>query len=759
MKMKLFFLFLVLFQVFQIPVFALEEVLEEPIIGGIIQDNELEDAKIEKENDENLLSILYSDVQENGLDKIVSDYIKTLYPDLKFEIEYEGNYPKVVSVKFSDDSNYTLNIQYQGICIKEQKVELSLSPSDYYEIVVDNMEQLEEEGYSEEDILVTVSDSLLLDGMKVFGKKEGTGKITIQTSDFKYHLVLPVTIRDIKIEVPSDSTVEAGEKSVEQKPSILYRTHIENIGWEKDFIKDGETSGTSHQSKRLEAIQIKLDTTLKGGIEYRTHVQSIGWEKSFVKDGETSGTSHQSKRLEAIQIRLYGDVADKYDVYYRVHAQNIGWMSWAKNGESAGTAGYSYRLEAIQIVLLEKGVEPTIPTDTKTIYSYKQPQLSYQTHVQNIGWQNRVVDGVIAGTSGKSLRLESISIQLMNPEYTGDILYRSYVQDYGWLGWKKNGEISGTSGESKRMEAIQVKLTGEISNHYDVYYRVHAQNFGWMAWAKNGESAGTAHHSCRLEAIEILLVEKGNSPPARGDVKTNVSFVESSGWQIIDGKKYYIYQDGTSAKYISKINGRRYEFTGNGELQYENIKLIIDVSKYNGNIDWDKVWNSGEIDGVILRISAGAGFSQLDPYFEKNLQAMKRLNIPYGVYIYSYAENYDEGVFYGNFTNQVLRKFEGNPSLGIYFDLEENGIVAHLSTEEWEQVVKGYMGVCPSAKIYTYTNFLETKLNTSYLRSLTTWIANYAVTDRPGDFRGWQYTSKGKVTGINGDVDISIFYY
>jgi uncharacterized protein YjdB len=60
-------------------------------------------------------------------------------------------------------------------------------------------------------------------------------------------------------------------------------------------------------------------------------------------------------RLEAIQIKLTGDMAKNYDVYYRVHAQNFGWMGWAKNGASAGTAGYSYRLEAIQIKLVKKG--------------------------------------------------------------------------------------------------------------------------------------------------------------------------------------------------------------------------------------------------------------------------------------------------------------------------------------------------------------------------------------------------------------------
>ena len=76
---------------------------------------------------------------------------------------------------------------------------------------------------------------------------------------------------------------------------------------------------------------------------------------------EMSGTSGQSKRLEAIRIKLTDELAENYDIYYRVHAQEFGWLGWAKNGESAGTEGYSYRLEAIQIVVTAKGdMAPTV---------------------------------------------------------------------------------------------------------------------------------------------------------------------------------------------------------------------------------------------------------------------------------------------------------------------------------------------------------------------------------------------------------------
>ena len=79
-----------------------------------------------------------------------------------------------------------------------------------------------------------------------------------------------------------------------------------------------------------------------------------------------SGTSGQAKRLEAIRIRLTGELANHYDIYYRVHAQSFGWMGWAKNGEAAGTARYAKRLEAIQIVLTNSATEPNVAAGIDT---------------------------------------------------------------------------------------------------------------------------------------------------------------------------------------------------------------------------------------------------------------------------------------------------------------------------------------------------------------------------------------------------------
>ena len=149
---------------------------------------------------------------------------------------------------------------------------------------------------------------------------------------------------------PIDSITQASLLST-SAPSVTYQSQIQDIGWQ-GYVSNGSLSGTNGQSKRLEAINIKLEN-LASGIEYKAQVQDIGW-MDWTADGAISGTVGQSKRLEAIQIRLTGAAADKYDIYYRAYVQNIGWMDWSKNGEQAGTVGSSSRMEGIQILLVNK---------------------------------------------------------------------------------------------------------------------------------------------------------------------------------------------------------------------------------------------------------------------------------------------------------------------------------------------------------------------------------------------------------------------
>lgn len=322
----------------------------------------------------------------------------------------------------------------------------------------------------------------------------------------------------------------SGETTQPEKPKpvgIFYRTHVQSIGWQ-GFAANGVMSGTIGKAKRLEGIEIKLDTTANLGVQYTTHCQSYGW-LPWSSNGEMNGTTGEAKRLEAIKIQLTGADKDQYDIYYRVHAQTYGWLNWVKNGEAAGTAGYAKRLEGIQIVIVKKGENFDRNMQGITSHEHRgfiagtggEPEVggaesantAYRTHVQTYGWQGFKYNGQMSGTTGKAKRLEGIELRLTNQQYDGGVEYRTHIQKIGWQGWKANGEMSGTSGEAKRLEAIEIRLTGTMEKHYDIYYRVHAQKFGWMGWAKNGESAGTAGHAYRLEGIEIKLVPKGSPAP------------------------------------------------------------------------------------------------------------------------------------------------------------------------------------------------------------------------------------------------------
>ncbi len=216
--------------------------------------------------------------------------------------------------------------------------------------------------------------------------------------------------------------------------------------------------------------------------------------------------------------------------------------------------------------------EPTDPTPEKPT-TKKVPNILYRTHVQNVGWQNYVKNGEMAGTSGKALRLEGCNINLTDNEYGGGIRYQTHIQNIGWQEWKKEGEMSGTSGRALRLEGIRIELTGNIANYYDIYYRVHCQNFGWMGWAKNGEDAGSAGYSYRLEGLEVVLVKKGEQAPGTTNnhfIQKYVTYsthIQNVGWQE---KTYDGRMSGTSGK----------------ALRLEGIQIGLSNQRYSGDIEY-----------------------------------------------------------------------------------------------------------------------------------------------------------------------------
>lgn len=322
------------------------------------------------------------------------------------------------------------------------------------------------------------------------------------TTGFSRHVeAIEIVLVEKGGQAPASTT-----KSFLSKPNVFYQSHVQDYGW-MNLEKNGELSGTTGQSKQMEAIKINLDntSTYSGNIVYSAHVEDYGW-LAQVSNGNIAGTEGKKKQMEAIKINLTGEIANYFDIYYRVHVENIGWFDWAKNGQTAGTEGLAKQIESIEVVLVEKG-DPA-PGSTK-LPGISKPNIIYESHVQDYGWMEAVSNGALSGTTGKNKRMEAISISLEGSASLGGISYSTHIQDYGWLSEVTNGDIGGTIGKSKRMEAIKINLTGEMANYFDVYYRTHIQDYGWLGWAKNGMVSGSVGKSKRIEAIQIKLVPKG----------------------------------------------------------------------------------------------------------------------------------------------------------------------------------------------------------------------------------------------------------
>lgn len=131
---------------------------------------------------------------------------------------------------------------------------------------------------------------------------------------------------------------------------VEYRAHVAGFGW-LGWVRNGATAGTTGQSRRMEAAQVRLLSAPGGmGICYRAHVAGLGW-LGTVCNGGVAGTTGQSRRMEAITVNLTGAPAG-CSVQYRAHVAGLGWLGWVSNGAVAGTTGQSRQMEAMQVRLI-----------------------------------------------------------------------------------------------------------------------------------------------------------------------------------------------------------------------------------------------------------------------------------------------------------------------------------------------------------------------------------------------------------------------
>lgn len=217
-------------------------------------------------------------------------------------------------------------------------------------------------------------------------------------------------------------------------------------------------------------------------------------------------------------------------------------------------------------------------------------------------------------------------------------------------------------------------------------------------------------------------------------------------------------------------NNSKAFFDYQNNLFVQQAKGVIDVSEWQGDIDWAKAKADG-VEGVIIRLGYGEG-NNADKKAQRNISECKRLGIPFGIYWYSYADTPALAKEEGADVVSKLKQFGVNPSdlaYPVYYDLEKWTWEGHKPPTDpnvYNNIVNNWYSALQSAGyknlgVYSYTSYLQGPLKHADIYAKTTWVAQYGARmgfdSFPTNSRGWQYTSSGKVDGISGNVDMNAF--
>lgn len=521
------------------------------------------------------------------------------------------------------------------------------------------------------------------------------------------------------------------------------------------------TLGKKGKKKRIETLTLnfKNNTEYAGSIKYRVYIQKKGWT-DWKTSGQKVGT--KGKRIEGVRIELTGELAKHYSVVYSAYTQTVkGKQGWVSDGATAGTPNEGRRIEQIQVKILPR------------VRFSEQPTVAYRMYRDKYKWAKRWYrNGEVAGvTSGSKQKHEGLSMTIIGSHYTGNIEYRARGAGYSWMGWTTKNSATGKPGTGKRMEEIQIRLTGEIAEHFDVYYRTCVRSKGWLGWAKNGENSGTEKYDYYIMALQCVIVPKGSGEP--GDVKN------------------------VKSKYTSSylVNGNPTLKFADFKADYKTSKTMvgIDVSKYQGSIDFKKVKAAG-CDFVILRCYVRNNYydsskkkyvwcNAPDTKFETYYKAAKAAGLKVGVYFFTcdYTEDnmrkYTQDMIakcklkdkqidfpiafdWENF-DYYKRAHASNKwstsTMNKHIDADLNKMVA-IFEEEVEKA--GF-----SASIYGSKSRLEgtwapsIKNMNQGKNNLSIWMAHWvSKSSYKGDYYMWQVNSHGRIPGISGDVDLDVAY-
>ena len=313
-----------------------------------------------------------------------------------------------------------------------------------------------------------------------------------------------------------------------------------------------------------------------------------------------------------------------------------------------------------------------------------------------------------------------------------------------------------------------IKIVYDESSNYEAS-AVNNSNVDNLESTNNDEVSKESTKEEKTEEVKsdvsVMNAENIITKPVNIEIKETINEEKSNlknGFIEEDGSTYY-YENDNKVTGIKNIDGIDNYFSPSGKhLGTSKIK-VVDVSYYQKDIDWEKFKNESDCYGVILRLGY---YETLDKKFIRNLNELKRLNIPYGIYLFSYSTTLSGAKKEANFTNNMISTYDITPTLGIYYDIEswntKNSSSNEISKDMYDKIVLEYVNTVNNynggkykVKVYSGRWYAMNKLGYA-AKNQVDWVAEYNSTCKyDGAYSMWQYTSNGSVPGIEGRVDIS----
>ena len=249
-----------------------------------------------------------------------------------------------------------------------------------------------------------------------------------------------------------------------------------------------------------------------------------------------------------------------------------------------------------------------------------------------------------------------------------------------------------------------------------------------------------------------------------GDRNTFYGRLQYTGWQTIDGATYYYNENHEAVTGQQVIGYFKYSFDASGKLIESLETKGIDVSKWQADIDWKAVAGAG-IDFAIIRVGyrgSETGVLVEDPYFKANIAGATKAGVKVGVYFFTQAINEAEAVEEASMAMELVKGYRLD--YPIYIDTEWSGGRAdNLNKTNRTKIVKAFCKTVQNggykAGVYASKYWYLDNLHVDELKDYTIWVAQYNTEcTYTGKYDMWQYTDKGRVPGIKGNVDLNICY-